>query len=227
MRKDLLEKLREYSYPIYKRNYLESLLNLEISPFGDIKRLNELDMNNLEKEIIKYNLTIKSINAINKSLPEDSRLKVNKYDVFDAEVSLNHDWQFISMFFNKHGSQIIYYDRTNVSEEKSNLDEELERLEDKYHHMYGVYYGHILRTKEEADLEDQIDDIKNLLFDVNNMEEDKELFVIDKAIREDLLLPSEERNFVHNDETYDTYDVSNNSSIKVYKKTIKKINVKQ
>ena len=222
MRKDLLERVRDFSYPIYKKNYLESLLNLEISPFGDIKRLNELEMNKLEKEIIKYNLTIKAINAINKSLPDNSRLKVFKSDTFDTEVSLNHDWQFINMLFNDRGSRITYYDRTTVSDDKRKLEKELEELEDKYLHAYGVYYGSLVPSDEEDNLKERIEEIKNILFDVNLMHEDKELFQIDKVIREDLLLPSTEKKLIHSDETYDTFDVSNNSNIKVYKKVIRK-----
>ena len=218
MRKDLLEKVKEYSYPIYKRNYLESLINLEITPFADIKRLNQLEMNGLEQEIVKYNLSIKAINAINKGLPDESRLKVSKSHTFDTEVSLNHDWQFINMLFNDKDCRIIYYDRTNVSELKEKLEKKLEELENEHHHNYGVYYGHILRTLDEAELEDKIYDIKNLLFDLTAMEEDKELFRIDEILRQDLLLPSSEKRFLRNDETYDTFDVSNNKNIKVYKK---------
>ncbi len=225
MRKDLLERVRDYSYPIYKRNYLESLLNLELSPFGDIKRLNQLDMNSLEKEIIKYNLSIKAINAINKSLPDNSKLRVLKSDNFSAEVSYNHDWPFIDMCLSDNNSKITYYDRTSVSNDKKELDTELEELEEEYHHTYGVYYGSLFPTEEETKLKTRIEDIKNILFDISLMEEDKEIFEIDKVIKNDLLLPSTEKKLINNDdiyEPYDTYDVTNNSSIKVYKKVIRK-----
>ena len=220
----LSEQLKGYICPTHRKEYLEYLLNLEISPFSNVKELNDLEMNKLESDIIRYNLTVKTINSISKHLPEYSKLKVNNNDLFDLEVSLNYDWQIIKMKLGERGSKITYYDRTNFLKDKFDLANKLDELEEDYHHNYGVYYGHIDHTEEEVNLVTNIEDIKNRLYDLSLMEEDKKIFTLDKIIRQDLLLPSEEHELTSSDETYNTYNVTNNRNIKVYKKTIRKNN---
>ena len=221
-RNTLKEALKSYICPKYRKEYLEYLLNLEISPFSNIKELNNLEMTKLESEIIKYNLTVKTINSISKHLPENSKLKVNNFDTFDLEVSLNHDWQIVNMLLGERGSRITYYDRTNFLKDKFDLANKLDELEEEYHHNYGVYYGHLDNTEKEIELATNIEDIKNRLYDLTLMEEDKEIFELDKILRQDLLLPSDEHSLIESDETYNTYNTTNNRNIKVYKKTIRK-----
>ena len=85
-----------------------------------------------------------------------------------------------------------------------------------------VYYNHLDDTQEEVKMKLRIEDLKNKLYDLSVMKEDKKLFVLDEIVRNELKLPSENFKKVYIDELYDTYNVTNNKSIKVYKKVIGK-----
>lgn len=219
----LKDNLKDYTCPVSRKEYLEYLLNLEITPFSNIKELNNLEMTKLEKEILKYNLTVKAINSISNNLPNYSKLRIDNYNSFDLEVGLNHDWQILNINL-EDNSKITYYDRTNILKDLFDLSNKLDELEEDYYHNYEVYYGHLDNTNEEVELLSQIEDLKERIYDLNVMKEDKDIFTLDKIVRQDLLLPSSEKELLFSDETYNTYNVTNNNNIKVYKKTIRKDN---
>lgn len=220
----LKDNLKDYVCPVSRKEYLEYLLNLEITPFSNIKELNNLEMNKLEAEILKYNLTNKAINSISRNLPDYTKLVINNFRSFDLEVGLNSSWQIVNMNIGETGSKITFYDRSTLLKDNFDLNNKLDELEEEYYHNYGVYYDRLKGTPEEVELGTKIEDLKNRIYDLTMMVKDKEIFTLDKALRQDLLLPDEEKELIHSDETYNTYSTTNNRNIRVYKKTIRKDN---
>jgi hypothetical protein len=221
MRRELLDRLKNEKYESDIRDYLTELIYLKYSPFRYTQYLDRLELTPLERKILQYNLTVKAINAVGDNLPEDSRMRVNKYDRFSIEVGFNSEWEIINMIFDDN-IKISYYDRTTLLKDIFDLSNELDELEEEYHHNYSVYYNHLDDTKEEVKMKLRIEDLKNKLYDLSVMKEDKKLFVLDEIVRNELKLPSENFKKVYIDELYDTYNVTNNKSIKVYKKVIGK-----
>ena len=69
----------------------------------------------------------------------------------------------------------------------------------------------------------RIEELKNLIYDLSVMKEDKNVFMLDNILKNELKLPSISNRKVNEDEIYETYDVTNNKNIKVYKKEIIRI----
>ena len=221
MRRELLDRLKNEKYESDIRDYLTELIYLKYSPFRYTQYLDRLELTPLERKILQYNLTIKAINAIGDNLPENSKMEVNNYDRFSIEAGSNYDWEIINMIFAKN-MKVTYYDRTKLLKDKFDLANKLDELEEEYEHNYKVYYGHIDNTDEEIELKTKIEDLKNRLFDLSLMVEDKSIFILDQIIKEELSLPTNEVILKNSSEIYNTYDVTNNRNIKVYKKTIRK-----
>ena len=98
-RKELLGSLNSKEYNSDIKDYLTELILIKYSPFKYVELLDKLELTPLEREILKYNLTVKAINAVGDNLPEDSRMRVNKYDRFSIEVGFNSEWEIINMIF--------------------------------------------------------------------------------------------------------------------------------
>ena len=106
----ITEELKNYNYNSNIYNYLTDLIDLKYSPFHDLDILDKLKLNKIEYEIIKYNLILKSINA----LKDFSGIKiVNTNDKLNIFTSLIDDYKIIEILFLKK-IQINLYDRTNL-----------------------------------------------------------------------------------------------------------------
>ena len=222
MKRELLDRLKEEKYNGDIKDYLKELIYLKRSPFSNIDYLNELELTPLEREIIKYNLSVKAINAIGDNLPENTKMKVYRYDRISIEVGNNNEWEIVNMIFDDN-IKVSYYDRTTLLKDIFNLSNELDELEEEYHHNYSVYYHHLEATKEEVMMKFRIEELKNLIYDLSVMKDDKNIFMLDNVLKSELKLPSISGKKVNEDETYETHDVTNNKNIKVYKKVIRKI----
>ena len=76
-KKRLLELIKNEKMTTEERTYLEALVNLEITPFDDEHVLTELEKSRLVKEILRYNLTIKSIDSITHNyMPHKYKLEI-------------------------------------------------------------------------------------------------------------------------------------------------------
>lgn len=222
-KKELLGSLNSKEYNSDIKDYLTELILLKYSPFKYVELLDKLELTPLEREILKYNLSIKAINAVAYNLPEKTSMELNKGDRFSIYVTGKQEWPIINMKFCGE-LKLSYYDRSKILKDKFDLLNKLDELNDEYHHNYYVYKGHMDKELEQKaiNIKETINEITDRLYDVSLMSEDKEVFYLDKILIEELALPEKENSLVRSSEIFDTYDVTNNKKILVHKKIIRK-----
>ncbi|MBP3766626.1 MAG: hypothetical protein J6G98_05540 [Bacilli bacterium] len=202
----ITEELKNYNYNSNIYNYLTDLIDLKYSPFHDLDILDKLKLNKIEYEIIKYNLILKSINA----LKDFSGIKiVNTNDKLNIFTSLIDDYKIIEILFLKK-IQINLYDRTNLITIYNSTNLELIDLENNI--AAHSYYDNI--NKDEIKL------LNFLISKTNQLKKllkDKNIISMDKVISDKLEIPKNKGIIVGMDTLYKTEEIYSNSKLLVYK----------
>lgn len=201
----LKEELNNYDYNSEIYDYLTDLINLKYSPFHDLQILDKIRLNKLEYEIIKFNLILKSINALNNF----SGIKiVNTNNKLQISASFISDYKIIEILFLKK-IQMYLYDRTNLEMIYNSTYLEQTNLENN---IFSSNYN-----KVNIDVINNLNILKSKKELLEKLLKDKRIVSIDKVLLDELEIPKNKGILVGIDTLYKTEEIYSNSKLLVYK----------
>lgn len=226
-KKRLLELIKNEKMTPEERTYLEALVNLEITPFDDEHVLTELEKSRLVKEILRYNLTIKSIDSITHNyMPHKYKLEISKGPRFTIDVRrTDYVYNLISILFGSD-IDITLYDRSDIDEIIKLTRQKIDELEEYYYQNYYIYFGALDSEEDKKEIERIKHEewvLEGRLVQLEIMRDfSDDLIIMDKHISDTFNIKEDISEVIEEDKVFETVKVKDLDKIKVYKKRIKR-----
>ena len=171
-KKQLLNNLSSYNTNPLEKEYLRSLIELDITPFDDNDFLKNLKLTSLSRDVLRYNLLIKSIEAVTYDYnPKKYRLLLEKSFNFNMSLlSREKTYNLINIQF---GNDIILtiHDRNNIEKLLEEKRKKLEELEAYHYDYFYIYFGALNSPSDKAEEKRVLDEIRTTEFEIEKLEE--------------------------------------------------------
>ena len=224
-KKQLLNRLSSYETTILEKEYLRSLVELDITPFDDNRTLKKLELTGLSREILRYNLFIKSVEAITHDYnPKEYKLLLDKgYDFNMSLLRKEKIYNLINMNFDNDVILTIH-DRTNIEKLLEEKRKKLEELKDYYHDCFYIYFGALNSPEEKIEEKRVLKEIKILKYEIERLEELHDLSEIveyDRRVKESLHIPETKNEIILKNGIETTSIIHEAGRVKVLKQSFK------
>ena len=224
-KKQLLNSLSSYNTNPLEKEYLRSLIELDITPFDDNDSLKNLKLTSLSRDVLRYNLLIKSIEAVTYDYnPKKYRLLLEKSFNFNMSLlSREKTYNLINIQF---GNDIILtiHDRNNIEKLLEEKRKKLEELEAYHYDYFYIYFGALNSPEDKAEEKRVLDEIRTTEFEIEKLEELLDLSDIvnyDERIKENLHI-SETKDVIISKEGIEATSIIHDAGkVRVLKKSFK------
>ena len=224
-KKQLLNSLSSYKTNPIEKEYLRSLIELDITPFDDNDSLKNLELTSLSREILRYNLLIKSIEAVTYDYnPKKYRLLLEKN--YNFNMSLIRREKTFNLLNITFGNDIILtiHDRKNIETLLEEKRKKLEELNDYHYDYFYIYFGALDSPEDKAEEQRVLDEIRRTEIEIEKLEELLDLSDIvnyDERIKDNLHIVETKDEYVSSDGIEATSVIHEAGKVRVFKKSFK------